>query len=329
MAQQEAHPGRPAGSDRLTPQPEHDEPRLQDPGLSDLTKADRFAVVIRGIKSAMRDQITTAAKAVAYSLFLVIPSGMLVALGLYSMVANPSDVPKLLSHLHGVIPASAITLLDQSLRQVTAHSSGGAMVIVGGALAVWALVGAMQTLIWALNVTYERRESRNFFRQRLAALGLLLCVLVAIAFVGGLLILGPQLSGWAGRTVGAQTVVSYVWWIAEWPLLILVLLAAFAGIYFLGPDVDHPRYRFITPGAVFAVVVWLVISGAFSFYASHLGSYNKTWGSLAAVIVMLTWLWLSSLALLIGAEINAEAERSRELRRGEPAGEVIQAPAKG
>jgi membrane protein len=158
---------------------------------------------------------------------------------------------------------------------------------------------------------------------------MLICILVAIAAVGALLILGPELSSWAGRTIGAETAVSWVWWILEWPLMILVMLGAFAGIYYLGPNVDYPRYRFVTHGAVFAVVVWLVISGGFSFYASNLGSYNKTWGSLAAVIVMLTWLWLTSLALLMGAEINAEAERTRELRRGEPAGDAIPAPAEG
>ena len=329
MAQQGTHPGRPAGSDRVTPQPEHEEPHICDPGLRDLTMADRFAIPIRAFKRAMRDQISTAAKAVAFSFFLVIPSGILIALGLYSMVANPSDVPRLLAHLHGVIPASAISLLDRSLRQVTAYRSGGIMVIAGVALAVWSLLGAMQTMIWALNVTYERRDSRNFFRKRLAALGMLICILVAIAVVGALLIAGPQLSGWVGRSLGAESVVSWVWWIAEWPLMIAVLLATFGGIYFLAPDVDHPKYRFITPGAIFAVIVWLAVSGGFSFYASNLGSYNKTWGSLAAVIVMLTWLWLTSLALLLGAEINAEAERSRELRRGEPADQVIQAPAKG
>jgi membrane protein len=328
MSRETTRADRPQESDRLTPQPEWHEPRIEDPGLTDLSRRDRVAILIRAVKSALRDQISTAAKAVAYSLFLVIPSGLLVALGIYSMVANPSDVPRLLSHLQGVIPASAIQLLDQSLRQLTTHSSGGAMVIVGLVFALWALIGAMQTMIWALNVTYERRERRNFIRQRLAALGMVVCVLLAIAAVGALLIAGPLLSAWAGRAVGAETVVTWAWWIAEWPLLVLVLLAAFAGIYYLGPDVEYPRYRFITPGAVFAVVVWLIISGGFSFYAAHVGSYNKTWGSLAAVIVMLTWLWLSSLALLMGAEINAETERSRELRRGEPAGDQLQAPSK-
>jgi membrane protein len=120
--------------------------------------------------------------------------------------------------------------------------------------------------------------------------------------------------------------VTWAWWIAEWPVLLVALLAAFAGVLYLGPNVDHPRWRFLSFGSAFAVIVWLAASGAFAFYASRFASYNKTWGSLAAVIVMLTWLWLSSVALLVGAEINAEAERSRELRRGEPAERELTAP---
>jgi membrane protein len=123
-----------------------------------------------------------------------------------------------------------------------------------------------------------------------------------------------------------EAVVKVLWWTAQWPILILGLLFAFATILYLGPNVDHPRWQFLSFGTVISVVVWLVASGAFAFYVSQFGSYNKAWGSLAAVIIMLTWLWLSSLALLFGAEINAEAERSRELRRGEPAEQDLQAP---
>jgi membrane protein len=100
-------------------------------------------------------------------------------------------------------------------------------------------------------------------------------------------------------------------------------------VLYLGPNVDHPRWRFITPGSIFAVVVWLVASGLFAVYTSMFDTYNKTWGSLAAVIVMLTWLWVTGIALLLGAEINAETERSRELREGQPAERTIQAPSKG
>src|SRR5205814_9147659 len=122
-----------------------------------------------------------------------------------------------------------------------------------------------------------------------------------------------------GNALGAKTAVKIVWYVAEWPLLVGGLLVAFAGLTHYGPNIKHPRWRFLTFGSVLAIVIWLVASGAFAFYVSKFGSYNKTWGALAAVVVMLTWLWLSSVALLLGAEINAEAERSRELRRGESA----------
>jgi membrane protein len=142
------------------------------------------------------------------------------------------------------------------------------------------------------------------------------------------LVLGPHLSTWIGNALGAKSIVKVVWYVAEWPLLIAGLLVAFAGLMHYGPNVKHPRWGFLTFGSVLAIVIWLAASGAFAFYASKFGSYNKTWGSLAAVVVMLTWLWLSAVALLLGAEVNAEAERGRELRRGEPAEVELQAPAK-
>ncbi len=112
--------------------------------------------------------------------------------------------------------------------------------------------------------------------------------------------------------------VTIVWWAAQWPLLVVGLLLAFAGVLYLGPNVEHPRWRFLSFGAVVSLCIWLAASGAFAFYVSRFGSYNKTWGSLAAVVILLIWFWLTAVALLFGAELDAEAERSRELRRGEP-----------
>jgi membrane protein len=152
--------------------------------------------------------------------------------------------------------------------------------------------------------------------------------LLGFALAFGVLVLGPHLSTWIGNALGTKSIVKVVWYVAEWPLLIAGLLVAFAGLMHYGPNVKHPRWGFLTFGSVLAIVIWLAASGAFAFYASKFGSYNKTWGSLAAVVVMLTWLWLSAVALLLGAEVNAEAERSRELRRGEPAEGELQAPTK-
>src|ERR687887_2194963 len=227
------------------------------------------------------------------------------------------------------MPGQATSLIKGSLTQMTQKQAAGATLIgVGGLLALWSLGGAMQNVMWALNVAYGKDETRGFVRRRLTAFAMVLYALVGFALTFGLLVLGPQLSKWIGDAIGAHTVVTIVWWAAQWPLLIGGLLFAFAGILYLGPNVDHPQWRFLTFGSVVAVLIWLAASGLFAFYVSRFGSYNKTWGTLSAVVVMLTWLWLSALALLLGAEVNAEAERSRELRRGEPAEVELQAAAK-
>jgi membrane protein len=228
-----------------------------------------------------------------------------------------------------VIPGEAQTLLRSSLQRMTERQATGVTIIgLGGLLALWSLGGAMQNLMWALNTAYDREETRGFVRRRLTAFAMTFFALVGFALVFGVLVLGPQLSNWIGGAVGAETVVKALWWTAEWPLLIGGVLVCFAGLFYLGPNVDHPRWRFLGFGSVVAAVVWLAASGLFAFYVSRFGSYNKTWGTLSAVVVMLTWLWLSAVTLLLGAEINAEAERSRELRRGEPAEVELQAPAK-
>jgi membrane protein len=227
-----------------------------------------------------------------------------------------------------VAPAEAVSLLDSSLRRTTQQNGGVVMIVVGGVLAVWTATGAMNAIMRAINRAYERDERRSFVRQRGAAIAILAFVLAAFLLVFGLLVLGPQLSGWLGDALGFGTAFQWIWWAAQWPVLLGGLLLAFAAVLFLGPNVEHPQWRFLTFGAVVAVLVWLAASGGFAWYVSNFGSYNKAWGSLAAVIIMLTWIWLSAPALLFGAEINAEAERSRELRRGEPAEQDLTAPAK-
>ena len=320
-------------SDRVgpQPQPEHEEPRLDDPTPRDLSKRDYFAILIRAVRESLQDRITNLSAALAYYAFLAIPSLMLVAVGVFSLVADENAVNEITQRLEGVVPQEALTLLDDTLRRVTEtqSNSGLALIVVGSVLAFWTLTGSMQTLMWALNSAYDREETRGFVKQRLTALAMVVLMLLAFALVFGLLVLGPLLSDWIGSAVGLESFVDWLWWTAQWPLLIAGLLFAFAAILYVGPDVDHPRWRFVTFGTVISVVVWLLASGGFALYVSQFSSYNKAWGSLAAVIIMLTWLWISGLALLFGAEVNAEAERSRELRRGEPASVEVQAPPKG
>jgi len=313
------------------PQPERHEPRLPPHArLRDLSRRDLWAVVVRSAKELTRDQIPDRAAALAYYAFLSIPAVLLLALGVFGLVADESDVGRLLGRAEGVLPPEAITLLNDSLTNVAQGSGSGlTLLLVGIPIALWSATGAMNALMRALNTVYDRDERRGFVRQRLTALGMLAWTFVAVVLVVGLLILGPVISDWIGEAVGAEDVVSVLWWTVQWPILLAGLLLSFAGILYLGPDVEHPRWQVLTAGAVVATVLWIVISAGFAFYASNFGSYNKSWGSLSVVVVTLTWLWLSGLAFLLGAEVDSELERSRELREGAPAEEGIVAPHKG
>ena len=312
-----------------TPQPEQQEPQLHDPGLTDLSAQDYKAILTRAGKQALAHGITDLAAALAYYSFLAIPAVLLVAVGLFSLFASPDAITTLIDKLGTVVPSQATQLIEDSLRQMNENRSGSlAMVIVGFVLALWTTMGAMTSFMRAVNRAYDREEGRGFVRQRLVAVQMVIAMGVAFLLVFGLLVLGPVMSGWIGNALDIEGVMGWLWWVVQWPILLIGLLAVFATVLYLGPNVDHPRWRFITPGSVFAVVVWLIASGLFAVYTSMFDSYNKTWGSLAAVIVMLTWLWVTGIALLLGAEINSEAERSRELRQGEPAERRIQAPSR-
>ena len=311
------------------PQPERHEQKLSDPGLFDLSRQDYVAILKRAVNETRADNITDVAAALAYYTFLAIPSVLLLVIGVFSLVAGRDAIDTLLDKLETVVPQETISLLNDSLTRLTENDSGGlVMIIVGAVVALWTVSGAMNALMRGLNVAYERDETRGFVRRRLTAWAMLVFVLLGFALSFGLLVLGPHLSKWIGDASGQKTLVGVVWWVAQWPILIGGLLIAFAGILYLGPNVDHPRWRFLSLGAVVAVLIWLAASGLFALYTSKFGSYNKTWGTLSAVVVLLTWFWLSGVALLLGAEINAEAERSRELRRGEPAEVELQAPTK-
>jgi membrane protein len=311
------------------PQPEHREPRIADPTPTKLSRRDYLAIVERAVKEAGNDHLTNIAAALAYYSFLAIPSVLMVALGVFALVGDVHAVSVLVGKLDGILPGQARSLLRSSLTTlVRSKSTGVSVLAVGSVLALWSLTGAMQNVIWGLNVAYDRDETRGFVRRRLTSLVMVAVAAFGVLLVFGLLVLGPHMTAWIGNAVGQKTAITWIWWIAQWPVLVAGLLVAYAGLYYLGPNVRHPRWQFLTFGAVVGIAVWLCLSGAFAFYVSRFGSYNKTWGSLSAVVVMLTWLWLSSLALLLGAEVNAEAERTRELRRGEPAEATLQAPAK-
>ena len=300
------------------------------PGLFDLSFRDWRPVFVRACKGFLADNGTMLASALAYSTFLAIPAVLLVVVGAFTLLVGPQTISSLMEHFSQVMPAEATSLLGSSLHRLDQHPATGiTMTIVGLVLAVWATTGAMTTYMTALNLAYGRKDGRSFVRKRLIAVGLVAVIGFAFLLVAILLIFGPTLEQLVAAHAGPVSgQVGWIWWIAQWPILLTGLLAAFATLLCLGPDVAHPRWRLITPGSLVAAVIWLAASGGFAYYTSNFGSYNKTWGSLAAVIIMLTWLWLAALALLLGAEVNAEAERSRELREGQRAESRLLVPTR-
>jgi membrane protein len=305
----------PLDDEQPTPQPERREPKLRDPRLRDFTFADYKSILIRAGKESIADNVPMLASALAYSTFLAIPSALLVLVGLFTLIVGPDTITSVMDHFSRVMPAEATDLLGGSLKRLDRNPASSVLLtVIGFVIALWSATGAMTSFMTAINLAYDRKDRRNFVRKRLVAVEMVAVMVLAFALVAVLLILGPSISHWVGNAVDQSTLVSWIWWVAQWPVLLVGLLAAFAVLLFLGPDVDHPKWQFLTPGAVLAALMWIAASGIFAVYTSKFGSYNKAWGSLSAVIVTLVWLWLSSLALLLGAEVNAEVERSRELR---------------
>ena len=267
-------------------------------------------LVVTAVRTGLKRNVTDVAAALAYYGFLAIPATLLVAVGVFGLVAGEDTIQGLLDRLDGVVPAEALTLIDDSLTRVTESSGGGlTLAAVGLVLALYTTSGAMNSLMRGMNAVHGRTEDRSFATQRLTALALLGWTLLAVVVSFGLLVLGAPLSRAVGDALGAETLVSALWWAAQWPILGGALLVAIAGILRLGPAGPPGRPRSVLVGAGFAVVVSVIASGLFGVYVSRFGSYGAAWGSLSAVIVMLTWLWLTSLAVLLGSEVQAEAER--------------------
>jgi membrane protein len=259
------------------------------------------------VRAAREHDLTTKGRALAFSLFMAIPATLLLLLGVFSLVAEPNDVARVVDRLDDVLPAEVARLVGDSLERTAASPrSGVTMTAIGLALAAWSTTSAATSLMDGLTAAFGRRDGRSFVRRRLVAFVIVVCLVLAALLLLAVLVLGPYLSRWVGDATGEPSLTSWLWWSAQWPVLIGVLLFVIGLVLYLGPDVDRKGRRVVTPGAVVALVVWLGASGALAFYSAYFGSYEKTWGTLSAVIVTLLWLWLGAASLLFGAEINAQ-----------------------
>lgn len=244
---------------------------------------------------------------VTYAILLALFPALAALVSIYGLLFDAGQIERQVAALSGVLPEQTQQLLSQQLHSLV-QSSGGALgfaAIVGLALALWSASRGMSGIITAINIAYEEKERRSFVKFNLLALGLTLGMLVggivAIALVGVL----PA----AVQLIATGPLTKWLVLIVQWPLLIVLVLLGLAVLYRFCPDRDVPKWRWVTPGAVAATVLWIVASIGFTVYVANFNSYDKTYGSLGGVVILLTWLYISAFTVLLGAVINAQSER--------------------
>jgi membrane protein len=267
--------------------------------------------VAKRVKAEVKqDNISLLAAGLAYYALIALVPGLIALVSIYGLFADPADVERQVAELTTTLPEEAQDLLTQQLRDIVNSSSGGLGVaaVAGLAVALWSASSGMKQLVAALDVTYDEDESRGFLKVR--GLSLLFTIggilFAAVAFFAITLL--PSLLEEVGLGSEARTAVN----LSRWPLLAVGLLVGLATLFRFGPDRDDPEFRWVSPGALIAVVVWLAGSIGFSIYTENFASYNETYGSLGAVVILLLWLYLSAFVILLAAEINAELERQTE-----------------
>lgn len=316
---------------QLTEQPETHPDTDPDAGKvespSDLSKHSWHYVLRKTIREFSDDECTDLAAALTYySVLALFPAIVALTSILGLLDQGTKAVETILDIVSDLGGGSIVTSIEEPLTELSKSQSAGFALALGIAGALWSASGYVVAFGRAMNRIYEMPEGRPVWKLRPAMLLLtvVLVVLVAVVLLG-LIVSGP-VAETVGDAVGLGGTAVTVWNIAKWPVLLAVVVLIVALLYYTTPNVKQPKFRWISVGAVLAIVTWVILSAAFGFYVANFSSYDKTYGTLGGVIAFLLWLWLTNLALLFGAELDAELERGRELQSGIAAEEEIQLP---
>ena len=293
-----------------------------------LTKHSWLYVARKTAREFSRDECTDLAAALTYYAVLALFPALIALLSLVGLVGQgTTTVTTILDVLNQVGASGVAGTLKGPLTDLSqAPGKAGFAFVVGLALALWSASGYVGAFGRAMNRMYEVDEGRPVWKLRPVQLVVtLICVVLAALVAMALVVTGPAAKA-VGDAVGLGSTAVTVWNIAKWPVMLVVVIGIVALLYYATPNVKQPRFRWISVGAAVAIVVWILASAAFGLYVATFASYDKTYGSLAGVVVFLLWLWLTNLALLFGAELDCELERGRELQAGLPAEESLQLP---
>ncbi|WP_308102844.1 YihY/virulence factor BrkB family protein [Lentzea sp. CC55] len=271
------------------------------------------------------DNLTDWAAALTYYAVLSLFPGILLLVSLLGLL-GPGATQTIVDSLDALGPGEAKDFIAGAIENLQKSEASGLLAVVGLVTALWSASGYVGAFMRAANSIYDVEEGRPFWKVIPLRLALTVGVVVLLALVA----LGVTLTGgvaeWLGGLLGLGSTFVAVWDVAKWPVLFLFASAAIGLLFWASPNVRQPSFLWLTPGGFLTVVVWVAASLGFAFYVSNFGSYNKTYGSLAGVIIFLVWLWISNLALLLGAELDAELERGRRMAIGESNGEDPVAP---
>jgi membrane protein len=285
---------------------------------TDLGRSDWLAAFRRTLKEFRIDNLTDWAAALTYYGLLSIFPGLLVLVSLIGL-AGDNTVKKLTDNLSQAAPGSVRDIITKSVDSLQKSHNGtaGALAIFGLATALWSASGYISAFMRASNAIYDVPEGRPIWKTLPIRIGVTVVMMVLLVITALGVVLTGGLAERVGKMLGVGHAAVTVWGFAKWPILLLIVSIMFALLYWASPNAKQ-GFRWVSPGGLLAVLVWVIASGLFAFYVANFGSYNKTYGSLAGVIIFLVWLWLSNVAVLLGAELNAELERGRAIAAGHP-----------
>jgi membrane protein len=290
-------------------------------GPTDIRGKGWWATLKRTAKEFREDDLTDWAAALTYYGVLALFPALLVLVSILGLIGS-SAIQPMIDNLGAVAPGPAQEIITGALENLQrSQGTAGLLFVVGILGALWSASGYVGAFTRASNAIYEVEEGRPFWKLRPLQIGITVVMILMIAACAIAVVVSGPLAEQVGNVVGAGDAAVTVWDIAKWPVIALVVMTMFALLYWLAPNVKQPGFRWLSPGGAAAVVLWLLTSAAFAFYVANFSSYNETYGAIGGVIAFLTWLWITNLAILFGAELNAEVAREREIEARHPAEE--------
>jgi YihY family inner membrane protein len=284
---------------------------------TDLPGTSWWAAVRRSIGEFRRDNVTDWAAALTYYSVLSIFPAMLVIVSLVGL-AGKSVSQSLITNVGELAPGQVKQVLVNAITELQrSHGGAGIVAIISLAAAIWSASGYVAAFMRASNAIYDVEEGRPIYKTLPIRIAITITTLILLSACAIAVVISGPVAQRAGEMVGAGSAAIRIFGIVKWPVLLFVASFLFALLYWAAPNAKQ-KFRWVTPGGLLAIVIWLVASAGFAFYVANFSSYNKTYGSLAALIIFLVWVWISNIAILLGAEMNAELERSRAIAAGRP-----------